>query len=62
MLNITATLLWLLITACILVPLDKALRVKPDRKEPPFIPAALPYCGHILGIFWYKLQYYAKLR
>ena len=37
----------------------RAWKLKSD--EPPSISSWIPYFGHIIGIWWYKLAYYDKL-
>lgn len=37
-------------------------RVSFSSQEPPQVLPAVPYIGHLIGIFWYKNFYYTKLR
>lgn len=58
----TGILLTLVAIACGLLVLDTVLRVKRDSREPPFVPSTIPYFGHVIGLFWHKNRYYAKLK
>lgn len=61
-LYVTSVLLPLTVIICGVLLCEKLLGVQQDASEPPFVPSAIPYIGHIIGLFWYKNRYYTKLR
>lgn len=34
----------------------------PDPREPPLVPASIPYIGHVVGLMRSKFNYYVHLR
>ncbi|KAL9079319.1 MAG: hypothetical protein Q9157_001795 [Trypethelium eluteriae] len=40
--------------------IDKVFGIKKHASEPPFIPAKIPYLGHLIGIMTDQIHYYAK--
>jgi len=44
--------------------LKKKFSAKRDPREPPVVPALfpLPLVGHLIGLYWYRIEYYTKIR
>lgn len=53
----------MLLVACLgTVFLLKMSASKQDPREPPLVPASVPYVGHVIGMMRSKFNYYVQLR
>ena len=44
-----------------IIALQRALRIQKDPREPPYIPSAIPFVGHIINLLIGGANYFAKL-
>lgn len=58
--SVTVSLV-LLAISCTIFVVNRVLSATRDVREPPFIPSIIPYFGHMIGLFWHRHGYYAKL-
>ena len=57
-----ALLAFFLVTSAAIFILIPKLFTMQDPREPPVVPASVPYIGHVIGIMRNKFNYYVQLR
>lgn len=58
----SALFAFFLVTSAAIFLLNRKVLTMHEPREPPVVPASLPYVGHVIGIMWNKFNYYVQLR
>lgn len=53
---------FVLFFAAIFLLVWQKLQVKIDPQEPPLLKPKIPIIGHLIGLVWYRMEYYHQLR
>lgn len=58
----SALFAFFLVTSAAIFLLNRKVSTMQDPREPPVVPASLPYIGHVIGIMRNNFDYYVQLR